>query len=314
VRIFEIAIICLTVIITYSKLRDIVHGTTFSLAWLVVLMILIGSIYVLLVLKDFLKEKFDINRIVVLLYLIIFCFSLFAGIAIFKSSQPLPIIPKLPSGTVGLRSYGCNVTFTKIEISFLDSNNIWQVLPREVTNDKNSWKKAFKTYGDTLSDPKYTNPNDTTISITLNNSGVKINVANLKVAKYFKSAQYFKIDSYVTVNSSYEEWADFHFCMNVPIKNDDKESEELYLGFSIPVVGFYSAKIYIPALVWEVGSEYKYSISKLNENGIDNDLTFGTQYHFVGVSFYNSARFLMKNSHGASILCESKFESNNDVR
>lgn len=342
VRILELVAIGLTIGITYSKLRDIIQGTIFSLKWILILMVSIGAIYALLVVKEYvycllanrqaikiptkinisqwksnpesIKEKFDTNRIVVLMYLIIFCFSLFAGIAVFKNNQPLAIIPKLPSGTIGLRSYGCKVTFTKIEISFLDSNNIWQLIPSEITNNKSNWKKAFKTYGDTPGGLKYSNPNDTTLSITLNNSGVKFNTANPEVAKYFNGAQHFKVNTFITVASSYDKYADIQICMNVTTKSDNKESEELYLGLSLLVKDIYNSKIWIPALEWIAGSEYRYPISKLNDNGVFNDLKYGKEYNFMGVSFFNSARLLIKNTYGPSIICESKFESSTMIK
>jgi hypothetical protein len=284
-------------------------------------MVLIGFVYFLLVLKEFskkTKKRLNLNRIVVLIYIIVFCFSLFAGIAVFKNNKPLAIIPKLPNGTIGLRSYGCKAIFKKIEISFLDSNNIWQMIPPQVTNDSNNWKRAFKIYndsinwkhvGDTISSCRYSNPNKTTLAITLNNSGVKFNTSNLDVAKYFKGAQYFKVNTIITVTSSYDKFSDIQICMNVTIKSDNKESEELYLGLSLPVKDVYNAKFWIPALEWISGNEYGDPVSKLTKNGINDYLTCGTDYNFIGVSFYNSARLLIKNTNGPSIICESKFES-----
>ena len=339
VGILELAVVVITICITYSKLRDIIQGTTFTLKWIFRLMLLIGTIYALLVVKEYInnllsdgqiikipskinisrwrsdpksiKEKFDINRIVVLIYLIIFCFSLFVGIAVFKNNQPLAIIPKLPNGTIGLRSFGCKITFAKIEISFLDSNNVWQVFPPEVTNDTNNWKHAFKIYKDTtnwkhtdtISSWNYSNPNESNFSITLNNSGIKFNPTN------FKGAQYFKVNTSVTADTSYDKYADIQICMNVTTKSHNKESEELYLGLSLLVKDVYNSKIWIPALEWEAGSGYRDPISKLNDNDVPDHLRYGSEYNFIGVSFYNSARLFMKNIYGPSIICESKFES-----
>jgi hypothetical protein len=308
VRLLEIAIIFSVIYITYYKLRDIIQGTIFSSTAILLLLVLIGLVYTLLVIKDFTKKAIDLNRISVLIYITIFCFSLFAGIVIFKNNQPLAIIPKLPKGTIGLRTYGCNVTFTNIEISFLDTYNIWQKIPSYIINDSATWRKAFNTYGETPSIHKYYCSNDSTLSITLQNAGIKFDVSNPEVAQYFKGAQYFKVSTFITVASSYDKYADIFICMNVPTKNGNQDSEELHLGFSLPTHDINGAKFWIPALEWRSGNEYRDPISKLNSNGIYEDLEIGKEYNFIGVSFFNSARLMIKNKGAISIICESKFD------
>lgn len=342
IRLIEIVAVVFTILITYSKLRDIIHGTTFSLKIISFLIILMGTIYILLVINEFidsnslirqrigtknnaknlkiekesLKSEFNMDRIILLIYFMIFCFGLFAGIAVFKNSQPLSTIPKFPIGTIGLRSYGCKVTFTKIEISFLDSKNVWQVIPQQVTNDSTNWEHAFLTYTDSSWTPpkedtksffKYSQPNDT-LSITLNNSGVKFNITDSAVAKYFKGSQYFKVDTRVIVHSRYADYPDAQICMNVTTESEKLESEELYLGLSLVVNDVYNSKFWIPALESSPGYDYRYPISKLKENDVPESLSCGKEYNFIGVSLFNSVRLLIKNKKGASIICETKYE------
>jgi MFS family permease len=106
IRFLEIVIVWFTIYMTFIQLRDIVEGTTFSLNMILMLMVFIGLAYTLLVIKENEtkeeSQKIELNRITILIYLMIFFFSLFAGIVVFKNNQPLDIIPKLPKGTVGL--------------------------------------------------------------------------------------------------------------------------------------------------------------------------------------------------------------------
>lgn len=324
VKFIEVLVIISSIYITYTLLKDIVQGTSFNLYLILLFMIIIGSAYILLIVRDFFLQKaVDLNRITILIYLIIFYFSLFAGIVVFKNNQPSPIIPKLPIGTVGLRTFGCGVTFRNIEISYLDSNNIWQKIPSEITNDSSSWiLNQFQSFGKHPAISYFQPSKDTSNSlvITLNNSGAIFNNASPKVSQYFKGAQFFKVSTFITVDSNYinidssYEYADIYICMNVPLKreNKNKEGDELYLGFALPIKNIYNAKFWIPALEWRSGSVYRDPISKLNENGFYDDLSLHREYNFIGVRFSNSARILLRNKDksASSIICESKFDSN----
>lgn len=311
VRILEILILLTAFIITYSKLKDIIGGTGFNLTWFVLLMSLIGIAYFLLVIKEWIEQKFDLNRIIFLIYIIIFSFGLFASVVVYKNNQPLATLPILPPGTVGLRSYGCKVTFRNIEISYLDSNDIWQTIPKVIINDSLCWEKAFMPFnckGDNYK-PRY--KLDSTLSITVDDFGVILNVSNPKVKKVFKRAEYFKVTSTIEVHSTYKKWADIQICMNVPLKGSNSKSQELYLGFSLPIKNISNSKFWIPALEWRAGNVYQDPPSVLSKNGIKRNLTINKEYDLLAVSFYNSARLMIKNriNHGVSILCESKYES-----
>lgn len=135
VRVLELLVIWMSIIITLCLLKDIIQGTSFLFEWICFLLIIIGALYTLLVVKEFTDKNIKLNRIVVLFYLIIFCFGLFAGLVVFKNNQSLPIIPKLQEGTVVFRSFGCGATFRNIEIYYMNSSNIWQKIPAEVVND-----------------------------------------------------------------------------------------------------------------------------------------------------------------------------------
>lgn len=320
VRILELLIIWLSIRFTYVQLKDIIQGTAFPLFWIWLLLIIIGTVYTLLVFREFKKIEIDLNRIIILIYLIIFCFGLFAGIVVFKNNQPLPIIPKLPTGTVGLRTFGCGATFRNIEISYLDSNNIWQNIPAEIVNDSSSWiPNSFKSYKPQIPSHKFHMSRDNLI-ITLNNDGAIFNTDSPLISKVFRGAKYFKVSSIVSFDTNYAEkypiykYPDIHICMNVPLKRETNniDGNELYLGFSLSIKNINYTKFWIPALEWMVGSQYRDPISKLEENGFSEEIELKKEYHLICVSFFNSARILLRNDneHASSIICESKFDAN----
>jgi len=320
VRLLELFIIVLAVFITFGQLEDIIQGTTFSLWGIGLLLFAINLVYVILVIREFRSTKIDLNRIVVLIYLIIFCFSLFAGIAVFKNSQPLPILPRLSDGTVGLRSFGCAASFRNIKISYLDSLNIWQSIPYAVVNDSSNWiPNSFISYGKQLPTYHYSYLKGD-LTIMLDNNGVIFNTYNPLVSKYFNGAKYFNVSTYVTFLKNYADidskysYPDVQICLNVPLKRgkNNKDWDELYLGFSFPIANINYAKFWIPALEWMVGNQYRDSNSKLKENEFSEYLSLNKEYHLIGVSFFNSARIMLRNDNKntSSIICESNFEPN----
>ncbi|GAB6283629.1 MAG: hypothetical protein STSR0008_24130 [Ignavibacterium sp.] len=318
VKILELSIIWLSVRFTYVQLKDIIQGTTFPLFWIWLLLIIIGAVYTLLVFREFKEIEINLNRIIILIYLIIFCFGLFAGFVVFKNNQPLPILPKLPEGTVGLRSFGCEATFHKIEISYLDSSKVWQNIPSEVVNDSLNWiPNSFVSIGSQAPSCNYYMQKEE-LTINLKNSGAIFNTECPSVSMYFKGAKYFKVSTLVTFKANYKpidnkyKYPDVQICMNVPLKREknNKESEELYLGLSFPIENINYAKFWIPALEWMVGNQYRDSNSKLKENDFSEKIYLKKEYHLIGVSFFNSARILLRNDEksSSSIICESKFE------
>ncbi|MDP3830350.1 MAG: hypothetical protein Q8Q47_03710, partial [Ignavibacteriaceae bacterium] len=88
------------------------------------------------------------------------------------------------------------------------------------------------------------------------------------------------------------------------------ENNEFYLGFSFPIENIDYAKFWIPLLEWRVGNQYRDSNSKLEDNEFSNNISLKTEYHLIGVSIHNSARFLLRNDNkdASSIICESRFE------
>lgn len=314
IKIIEFIIVFASIYITYILLKDIVQGTSFNLFLLLVLMSLIGFIYVLLVIRDFFPPKaVDSNRITLLITMVIFYFSLFAGIVVFKNIQPLPLIPELPVGTVGLRSFGCSVTFKKIEVYFLDSANYWVKIPDEIINDSTNWKtNSFKVYGIKEPNHKFSQTNDS-LAIQLINSGAVLNIHDLEVSKYFNGAKYFTMSAYVKFDTNFVDldkkykYPDAQLCFNVPIKNEN----EFYLGLSFPIENIDFTKFWIPLLEWRVGNLYRDSNSKLEENGFSDKVKIGKEYNLIGVSIKNSARILLRNdsTNASSIICESSFES-----
>lgn len=307
VRILELFILWSTIIFIDNQLNDIIYGKTFPLEKVWYLFLAFGILYTLLVSIEFFKEKIDVNRIIALMTFMIFCFSLFAGITIFNSNQPSVSFPQLPNGTVGLRTYECKVAFKEIEISFLDSNNVWQKIPSKVTNNKKNWKKAFNTFGDLK---PYNNLNELSDSSTiiLRNSGIIFDPTKPEVSKYFKNAKYFKVSTIIKVDSSTADYADIQICLNVPILNNMTDSEELYVGLSLPVKNIDYAKIWIPALDWATGYSYRDPVSKIKKNGVGKSLQLNKDYNFIGVSFHKTVRIILKNKDISSIICESKLE------
>ena len=111
------------------------------------------------------------------------------------------------------------------------------------------------------------------------------------------------------IDSSYKENSDVQICLNVP---NDRLNEELYLGFSLPVnKSFNNGKIWIPALDWMPGNNFKDPQYKLKKNGFGRNVKINRWYNIIAVSFYNSARFMIRNTsnRNVSIICESKFEN-----
>jgi hypothetical protein len=191
----------------------------------------------------------------------------------------------------------------------LDSTNTWQTIDSKITNDTSNWmKNAFIRYGEMKSSTDF-RINKGSLNIILKNSGVIFNTNNPKVSKQFRGAQFLKIDTFVKVTENSAKYSDIQLCMNVPMTYKDSLSHELYLGFSFPIKDIYNAKFWIPALEWRSGYVYRDPISKLNSNGIYDDMSLNDETNIIGVSFYNSARLYIKKKSAASIICESKFES-----
>lgn len=165
------------------------------------------------------------------------------------------------------------------------------------------------------------------LSIRLNNNGAILDSESPSVSKYFKGAQYFKVSTVVTFDTSYADfykvygypddqevykYPDVHICLNVPLQRELKDNDELYLGCSFPLGNINYTKFWIPALEWGVGSQYRDPISEIEENGFSEEIKLKNKYHLTGISFFNFARISLRNDNknNCSIFCESKFDAN----
>ncbi len=308
VRFFEFSILWGAIIFISVKLSDIIYEKTFPICVVITLFIVFGLLYTFLLIFEWAKDnqELNINRIYVLITFLIFGFSLFAGVMIFNNNRPSITFPRLEDGTIGLRAYECEVEFQGIEIEFLDSSNIWRKIPKEVTNNKNNWVKAFSNVGYT---PPCNNLCDTSANIILRNSGIKFNTSKEEVAKYFVCASSFKVSTLFKVDSVFnEDRADVQICLNVPHNNNLPAEEELYLGLLLTLWDVTYTKIWIPALEWGIGSFYRDSMRKLRNNDFSRKIEEHKEYNLIGILFDNYTRVFLKNpdTHDVSIILECK--------
>lgn len=73
------------------------------------------------------------------LALLIFYISSVAGLVIFNAKPTNLLVQNLNPGTVGIRSWYCEVVVEELEIYHLDSNGYWRQIPEEIVWTANNW-------------------------------------------------------------------------------------------------------------------------------------------------------------------------------
>lgn len=311
ISIFEVGLIIYSTCAVYSPIRDLTNGTPISFNAIILVFVLIISIYVTLIIGGFKKRKLDSNRIILLITILIFYFSLFAGITIFKNNQPLSYAPRLPNGTVGFRSWKCDVTFTDINIAYTNSSNKFYWLDSIYVNDPSNWAPAFKSpvkeeNFDTvtiISNCYFNDKGD--FFINLINKGVKFNPPDSLLPDSLKDVTFVRVIAKVKADSSWYEFGDTQICLNVPLNT---ESEELYLGFSLNIKDIFKSKFWIPALDWHPGNSYRDPISSFGKSEIKSSILEMESCYLTALSFQNTIRLQIKKVEGdeTRIICESQ--------
>jgi hypothetical protein len=196
------------------------------------------------------NDNFDANNIRVFLLLVMF---IVGGFSILKYYDEYRQYLKANSGfTVGLRTWGCEVRFTNIEIEYLDSNNLWQKVQSDLTRKIDNW------IGPVWSDKKSRIMKDCSFfyikgdSLLIRNCGVVLNptiVDNGKGARNLKIKTSVELigqdNGFIETN---DEYYSMQFCLNVPINTSQENQSEMYIALEFFFKNFTWAKMHLPAL------------------------------------------------------------------